>query len=101
MTAAHRLVVLLRLEARLPEAAAEDQEIKGRIVAKDFRLIEAPAFTKILSMASVTGLIDLMRKGHFKPRENVVFWHTGGTPALFAYREAFESLLGDAGEHDS
>ena len=50
-----------RLEARLPEAAAEDEEIKGKIVAKEFRLIDAPVFTKILSMASVTGLIDLMR----------------------------------------
>ena len=30
-------------------------------------------------------LLDLIRKGTFKPDETVVFWHTGGTPALFAY----------------
>ena len=42
---------------------------------------------------ALAGLIDLVRKGHFKPTDNVVFWHTGGTPALFAYREAFDSLL--------
>ncbi len=29
-------------------------------------------------------LIDLIRKGFFKPEERVLFWHTGGAPALFA-----------------
>jgi len=35
------------------------------------------------------GLIDLIRKGFFKPDETVLFWHTGGQPALFveAYLE--------------
>lgn len=42
---------------------------------------------------TLSGLIDLVRRGHFKPSDNVLFWHTGGTPALFAYREAFEPLL--------
>jgi D-cysteine desulfhydrase family pyridoxal phosphate-dependent enzyme len=30
------------------------------------------------------GLIDLIRKGFFKKGETVLFWHTGGQPALFA-----------------
>jgi len=30
-------------------------------------------------------LIDLVRKGMFKRGETVLFWHTGGAPALFAY----------------
>lgn len=30
------------------------------------------------------GLIDLIRKGFFQPDHTVLFWHTGGTPALFA-----------------
>lgn len=30
-------------------------------------------------------LVDLIRKGRFKRGETVVFWHTGGAPALFAY----------------
>ena len=30
-------------------------------------------------------LVDLIRKGAFKRGETVLFWHTGGTPALFAY----------------
>lgn len=30
-------------------------------------------------------LVDLIRKGFFKQSETVLFWHTGGAPALFAY----------------
>jgi D-cysteine desulfhydrase family pyridoxal phosphate-dependent enzyme len=38
------------------------------------------------------GLIDLARKGVFRPGEQVLFWHTGGTPALLAkeYRGVLE-----------
>lgn len=35
------------------------------------------------------GLIDLIRKGAFTPEDTVVFWHTGGTPELFAYKDEF------------
>ena len=30
-------------------------------------------------------LVDMIRKGRFQPGEKVLFWHTGGAPALFAY----------------
>lgn len=30
------------------------------------------------------GMIDLFRSGYFKPADRILFWHTGGTPALFA-----------------
>jgi D-cysteine desulfhydrase family pyridoxal phosphate-dependent enzyme len=33
---------------------------------------------------AAAGLIDLIRKGYFKPEETVLLWHTGGTPALFS-----------------
>jgi 1-aminocyclopropane-1-carboxylate deaminase/D-cysteine desulfhydrase-like pyridoxal-dependent ACC family enzyme len=29
--------------------------------------------------------IDMIRRGEFAPDETVLFWHTGGTPALFGY----------------
>lgn len=38
---------------------------------------------------SMAGLISLIRRGQFKPGENIVYLHTGGTPALFAYRQSF------------
>ncbi|NOY98068.1 MAG: D-cysteine desulfhydrase family protein [Chloroflexi bacterium] len=34
------------------------------------------------------GMIDLIRRGFFEPGETVLFWHTGGTPGLFAGRYA-------------
>lgn len=33
---------------------------------------------------AAAGLLDLIRKGFFNPEEKILFWHTGGTPALFA-----------------
>jgi L-cysteate sulfo-lyase len=38
----------------------------------------------------MSGLIDLIRKGHFKKGENVVFLHTGGSVALFGYPDIFD-----------
>jgi D-cysteine desulfhydrase family pyridoxal phosphate-dependent enzyme len=37
------------------------------------------------------GMMDLIRMGFFSSEETVLFWHTGGTPALFAdkYRQLF------------
>ena len=32
------------------------------------------------------GLLDLIRKGFFSKDQKVLFWHTGGTPGLFADR---------------
>lgn len=37
------------------------------------------------------GLLDLVSKGFFQPDETVLFWHTGGTPGLFA--DAYQSDL--------
>lgn len=31
------------------------------------------------------GMIDLIRKGEFGKNENILFWHTGGAAALYAY----------------
>jgi L-cysteate sulfo-lyase len=38
----------------------------------------------------MAGLIGLVEAGRFGPDDTVVFLHTGGTPALFPYREALE-----------
>jgi D-cysteine desulfhydrase len=34
---------------------------------------------------AMSGLIGLIRKGYFKKEDNVLFIHTGGSPALYAY----------------
>ena len=34
------------------------------------------------------GLLDMIRTGKIKKTDSVLFWHTGGAPALFAYADA-------------
>jgi D-cysteine desulfhydrase family pyridoxal phosphate-dependent enzyme len=35
---------------------------------------------------AAAGMIDLINQGYFKSDEEVLFWHTGGTPAIFSDR---------------
>lgn len=41
---------------------------------------------------AAAGMIDLIRKGFFKKDETVLFWHTGGQPALFADKYSQEII---------
>jgi D-cysteine desulfhydrase family pyridoxal phosphate-dependent enzyme len=52
-----------------------------RLCAQTEGLLVDPVYTG----RALAGLIDLIRRGEFKAGQNVLFWHTGGTPALFAY----------------
>jgi D-cysteine desulfhydrase family pyridoxal phosphate-dependent enzyme len=58
-----------------------------RLFAKTEGLLIDPVYTG----RAAAGMIDLIRKGFFKKDEMVLFWHTGGAPALFA--EQYASLL--------
>jgi len=40
----------------------------------------------VYSGKAMAGLIDLIRQGYFKEDDNVLFVHTGGSPALYAYQ---------------
>lgn len=42
----------------------------------------------VYSGKGMAGLIGLVRQGFFKPSDNVLFLHTGGACALFAYEDA-------------
>jgi L-cysteate sulfo-lyase len=48
----------------------------------------------VYSGKAMAGLIDLVRRGHFAPEDNVVFLHTGGAVGLFGYVHAFAPRLG-------
>jgi len=43
---------------------------------------------------AMAGLLDLLRQGYFGKQDSVMFLHTGGTPALFVYRDELTELLG-------
>jgi len=59
------------------------------LVARQEGILLDPVYTG----KAMSGLIGLVRSGFFKPQERVVFWHTGGLPALFAYQDAFEPMV--------
>lgn len=54
-----------------------------QMVARTEAILLDPVYTG----KAMAGLIDLSRKGYFKKGENVLFIHTGGWPALFAYTD--------------
>jgi D-cysteine desulfhydrase family pyridoxal phosphate-dependent enzyme len=51
---------------------------------------EGIALDPVYSGKAFAGLIEYVRDGTFKSMANVVFIHTGGTPALFAYQSLFQ-----------
>jgi len=53
---------------------------------------EALIVDPVYSGKAMAGLIGLVRQGVFAKDQNVVFIHTGGTPALFAYTGIFKDL---------
>ncbi|OQQ03459.1 D-cysteine desulfhydrase [Vibrio campbellii] len=55
-----------------------------------FSRCEGILLDPVYSGKGAAGLIDLVRKGHFKSGENIVFVHTGGSQALFGYRDCFD-----------
>lgn len=55
-----------------------------------FARTESILLDPVYSAKGAAGLIDLIRKGHFKKDDNIVFVHTGGSQALFGYRNAFD-----------
>jgi D-cysteine desulfhydrase family pyridoxal phosphate-dependent enzyme len=51
-----------------------------RLFARREGLLLDPVYTG----RAAGGMIDLIKKGLFKQTDTVLFWHTGGTPALFS-----------------
>ena len=54
-----------------------------------FAQLEAILLDPVYSGKGAAGLIDLIRKGHFKKGQRVVFLHTGGAAGLFGYDAVF------------
>jgi L-cysteate sulfo-lyase len=57
-----------------------------RLLARTEALILDPVYTS----KAMDGFISLVRGGQFKRGSNVCFLHTGGVPALFAYKQNFQ-----------
>jgi L-cysteate sulfo-lyase len=62
------------------EATIEAIRLAGRL--------EALPLDPVYSGKGLAGLIALIREGRWAKGEDIVFLHTGGAPALFAYQAA-------------
>jgi D-cysteine desulfhydrase family pyridoxal phosphate-dependent enzyme len=61
-----------------------------RLVLKKEGLVLDPVYTS----KAMIGLVDLIRRGYFSGQDRVLFVHTGGTPALFAFKDRVIEKLG-------
>jgi len=52
---------------------------------------EAVLMDPVYTGKAMAGMIDLIRRRHFKKGQSILFVHTGGSPALYAYLDAFMS----------
>jgi D-cysteine desulfhydrase family pyridoxal phosphate-dependent enzyme len=59
----------------------------------EFARAEGLLVDPVYTGRAAAGLMDLIRRGMFDPNDLVLFWHTGGTPALFADR--YQSIAQD------
>jgi L-cysteate sulfo-lyase len=57
-----------------------------RLLARCEGILADPVYTG----RALAGLIDLLRRGEFKSGQRVMFWHTGGTAALFAFESELD-----------
>ena len=56
-----------------------------KLVARTEAILLDPVYTG----KTMAGMLDLINKGYFKDKKNLLFLHTGGAPALYAYLEPF------------
>lgn len=86
-----------RIEFRLEDILANEDYCKAgygvltdaeREAVKLFAKYEGLLLDPVYTGRAAAGMIDLIRQGFFKKDETVLFWHTGGQPALFAEKYA-------------
>jgi L-cysteate sulfo-lyase len=57
-----------------------------RLLARHEGILADPVYTG----RALAGLFDLIRRGEFKRGQRVLFWHTGGVAALFAFADVLK-----------
>ncbi len=71
--------------------------LSPRVVETLTRLLqmEGLVLDPVYTAKAMTGLIDLTAKGYFRREDKVLFFHTGGSPGLFALRPGILEILGE------
>ncbi|MBZ8134158.1 D-cysteine desulfhydrase family protein [Afifella sp. IM 167] len=90
----HTFDVLVDDRARGPAYGEPDRQTIDavRIAARREGLLLDPVYTG----KALAGLLDLCRSGEVSAGARVLFWHSGGAPALFAYPETTRRRDADA-----
>jgi len=57
-----------------------------RLLAEQEGILLDPVYTG----RAFGAFVDMIHRGNFRPEDRVLFWHTGGAPALFSYAEDLE-----------
>jgi len=57
---------------------------------KDLAFHEGILLGPVYTARAMGGLIDLIKKNTFAKGQTVLFWHTGGTPELFAWADRID-----------
>ncbi len=100
LTVANQALELLGVEQRVPAdkvTCFDDYVGPGYSLPTDAMVeavkllaqTEAVLLDPVYSGKAMSGLIDLARKGYFAKGSKVLFLHTGGSPALYAYLPTF------------
>jgi len=86
-----------RIEFRRDDVLANEEYCRAgygtltdaeREAVKLFAKLEGLLLDPVYTGRAAAGMLDLIRTGFFKKHETVLFWHTGGQPALFAEKYA-------------
>ena len=81
----------------LDEYLGEGYGIVNREVTEAIRLVaekEGIFLDPVYTGKAMVALVDLVKKGYFRRDENVVFFHTGGTAALFPNKHNLLKWIG-------
>ena len=57
---------------------------------KDLARLEGILLGPVYTARAMGGLLDLVKKGFFNKQDTILFWHTGGTPELFAWSDTIK-----------
>jgi D-cysteine desulfhydrase family pyridoxal phosphate-dependent enzyme len=78
------------------EYIKEGYGILNKEVSEALRLVaikEGIFLDPVYTGKAMAALIDLIKKGYFKKEDKIVFFHTGGTPALFPNKQHLVDFL--------
>ena len=60
---------------------------EGQAAMRHLARLEGVLLDPVYTAKAFAGMLDLARKGCFPPEEPLIFLHTGGLPALFAFQD--------------